>query len=106
MTLILQTPKKPNSYILTCKDTNLRDFILNQINKQSYFRTSVLRKHYTNENVDITENMIYSISNKIGKIIRELNNLGLVVKYNTSNNTLWKNLYKDNLFDEICKRLR
>ena len=106
MSLNLQTSNRNHSYVLNNKNKALGSFILNEINKHTYFKTHTLRKQYIenlkrHEITDITQ----SVSVRIGRFVNGLEKLDLVIKYDDKNiKTTWKNLYKNSLFDELEKR--
>ena len=100
--------KPTNSYILTNRDSKLTIYILNEINKYTYFRTATLRNNYISNSLKnkYTQGEIRrSVSNRIGRIVRELNDLKIIVKYSGSNQSVWKNLYKDDLYNILDKKM-
>lgn len=104
--------KPINSYILTNQDSKLTKLVLDEINKCTYFRTPTLRKKYLLNNSlkdnhnDMQGEIKRSVSNRIGRIVRELNDLKIIVKYSRSVRSAWKNLYKDNLYDILDKKMK
>ena len=106
----LSNNEPTTSYILTNKNSKLTKFVLNEINKYTYFRTATLSNNYVNEILktkytDTREEIRRSTSNRIGRIIRELNDLKIIVKYTKSTRSVWKNLYKGNLYKILDKRM-
>ena len=98
------------SYILNNKNSELTKYILDEINKYTYFRTSTLRNNYLSTSLkdkysNVQEKIRRSVSNRIGRIVRELNNLNIIVKYSESIRTVWKNLYKDNLYNILDEKM-
>ncbi len=112
--LILKKPKlvkkdneKTSSYILNNKNTELVKYILDEINKCTYFRTTTLSKHYINkflkgEHAEIEGKIKRSTANKVGRIVKELRKLGIVTTYSSST---WKNLHKDQLHSVLNKKM-
>ena len=102
--------KPTTSYILTNKDSKLTKYVLDEINKYTYFRTDTLRNNYLSNSLkdkysDVQEKIRRSVSNRIGRIVRELNDLKIIVKYSGSNKSVWKNLYKDDLYNILDKKM-
>ena len=80
-----------SSYISHCNDKHLLTFILNQINKQTYFKARSLSRYYIIkilEHKHTPERIIRGISIKVGKIIADLNRLCLIEKSNNTNRLL------------------
>lgn len=95
------------SYIVNCKDKELLAFVLNQINKLTYFRTRSLSRYYISKKYEkFNECLIKGVPIRTGRIIGELNRLGLIEKYSDTYRPLWKNLYKNTLFVELNKKLK
>ena len=94
--------KPTNSYILTNRNSKLTKFVLDKISECTYFRTTTLRKSYNDMHGEIKQ----SVSNRIGRIVRELNDLEIIVKHSESIRSAWKNLYKDNLYDILDKKIK
>lgn len=100
-----------SSYILTNYNTDITKFTLDEINKCTYFRTATLSnriigkilnvKHLT----EVEDEVRRSISNKIGRITKELVKLGIVIKHTESVRSVWKNLYKGNLYTILDKKM-
>lgn len=110
--LKLTKEKKPSyyakSYILTNRNPKLIKYILDEIDKCTYFNVSTLSKHYVRESLmikygDIEGEARRSTSNRIGRIVGELNRLGIVVRYGGTGKGTWKNLYKNNLHTTFNK---
>jgi len=102
--------KPTSSYILTNKDSKLIKFVLDEINKCTYFRTPTISKIYVNKilkirYVDIKEDVRRSTSVKIGWIVRELDKLGIITRHTGTVRSVWKNLYKGNLYDALDKKM-
>ena len=106
-------PKKPlrekPSFILKNRNKDLVKYMLDEINKCTYFRTIVLSKRYINDlksrHIRIQGNITNSVSVRIGIITKELYDLGLIVKHNEAARPLWMNLYKGNLHTILDKRM-
>jgi len=94
------------SYILDNQKSKLVLFILDEINKCTYFRIPSLNKYYVNtslKDINITEKLRRSISSRIGRITTELIRLEIIMKFNKST---FKNLYKGNLFKALDKKMK
>ena len=110
---IVLKPKKPlrekPSFILKNRNKDLVKYMLDEINKCTYFRTIVLSKRYVNvlklRHIDIQQNIRNSISVRIGKLTNELCDLGLIAKHNEATRPLWRNLYKGNLHTVLNERM-
>jgi len=89
------------------KNKDLRAFILNEINGKTFFRTKILSKMYVNNVLGVRQTdttfqgFLASTSIKIGHITKELQKLGLIIDYSKSTRHVWKNLFKDNLIEEL-----
>lgn len=89
------------------QNNELKDFILKEINNSTFFRTKALSKMYVNKVLGIDYNditfqkFLASTSIKIGHITKELEKLGLIIDYSKSTRHVWKNLFKDNLIEEL-----
>lgn len=99
-----------SSYILTNRDSDITKFALDEINKCTYFRTASLSKRVTGRILNTKRpktkvEVNRSISNKIGRIVKELVKLGIVVKHTESVRSAWENLYKGNLHDILDKKM-
>lgn len=99
-----------SSYILTNRDSKLTKFTLDEIDKCTYFRTASLSNHIVGKILNIKytkieEEVRRSASNKIGRIVKELVRLGIVVKHTESVRSVWKNLYKGNLHTTLDKKM-
>ena len=99
-----------SSYILNNQNSNITKIILDEINKCTYFRTSSLSNRVTGKILNVKhlktgEKTKRSISTKIGRIVKELVNLGIVIKHTESVRNVWKNLYKGNLHIILDKRM-
>ena len=102
--------KPTTSYILTNKYSELTKYTLEEINKYTYFRTATLRNNYLNTSLknkynDVQGKLRRSVSNRIGRIVRELSDLKIIVKYTKSENSVWKNLYKDDLYNILDEKM-
>lgn len=102
--------KPTTSYILTNKDSKLTKYVLDKINKYTYFKTATIRNNYLSNSLkdkynDIQEKIRRSVSNRIGRIVRELNELKIIVKYSGSVRSVWKNLYKDDLYNILDEKM-
>ena len=98
------------SYILTNQNSKLIKFILDEINNCTYFNTATLSKQYTHKILkvrfsDIDGELRRSASNRIGRIIRELIELKIIVKHTGSVRSVWKNLYKGKLYAILDERM-
>ena len=105
-----KTFENTNSYILTNIKLNLTKLVLDEINKCTYFRTASLSNHIVGKILNIKyakieEEYRRSASNKIGRIIKELNKLGIVIKHTGSVRSVWKNLYKGNLYAILDEKM-
>jgi len=91
-------------------NNELRNFILNEINGKTFFRTKTLSKLYIDKilgvkNTDIRfQSLLNSTSIKIGYLTKELEKLGLIIDYSKSSRNVWKNLYKGSILEEIKKK--
>lgn len=89
------------------QNNELRKFILSEVNKRTFFRTKSLSKLYINKVLgvrytDITfQSLLNSTSIKIGYITKKLEKLGLIIDYSTSSRHVWRNLYKNQLFEVL-----
>ena len=101
-----------NSYILTNKYPSLTEYILNEVNRCTYFNIHVLSKQYVKKILNIryddeVEKALRSTSNRIGRIVSELSKLGIVVKHTGTSRGAWRNLYKNELhatFNKIMEQ--
>lgn len=87
------------SYILDPLYREIVEFVLSEINNQSYFRVNTIAKWYMfNElhlpRYKICGALLYSISNKISRIVKELVNLKVVIK---DGKTRYRNLNRGNI---------
>lgn len=98
------------SYILNNWDSNLTKFVLDEINKCTYFRTTIISKSYINKilkikNNRIKESLFRSTSNRTGRIVAELNRLGIITKYSNTTRGVWRNLHKGNLRTDLDEKM-
>ena len=109
--IVKKERKKPTkildktSYILNNQNSKLTKFILDDINKCTYFRTTTLSKRYINISLKIKNiegTLKRSVSNKVGRIISELNNLNIIIAFSKST---WKNLHKDQLYSVLEEKM-
>lgn len=99
-----------DSYILANQDSELIKFILNEIHKCTYFKASTMSTRFCKEilNIkytDIEESMRRSVSSRIGRIVRELRDLKLIVRHVNSTRGVWKNLYKDTFLSVLNEKM-
>ena len=99
-----------SSYILADKNRKLVTFILDEINKCTYFNVPSISKQYIFEILgikykDIERTLQRSMSIRVGHITKELLKLGIIVRHRESKRSVWRNLYKDNLHEVLNKKM-
>jgi len=85
------------SYITKYWNEGLTQFILDYINKHSFINIRSVRKNYS-PSIRYKPNMKMAISIKIGKIIKELHELGIISNWNTKS---YKINYKGLVFEKL-----
>jgi len=88
------------SYILDNRKEKLVLYILKEINNRTYFRCASLRKQFINQ-FRINSDLSQSISRRIGRIMKELIELGVLEREKGR----YKNLFKGMLFETMNKRM-
>lgn len=99
-----------SSYILNNHNSDITKFTLDEINHCTYFRTASLSKRVigrilNNKHPKTKVEANRSVSNRIGRIVKELVKLGIVVKHTESVRSAWENLYKGNLHATLDKKM-
>lgn len=107
---IEKTLDNTHSFILTNNNPIFINFILDEINKCVYFRTPSISKLYITKVLgikykDIEGKLSRGTSNKVGRIVAELVRLEIVVKHRDSKRSVWRNLYQNDLYDTLNKKM-
>ncbi len=104
---LLEEKKRGDSYILNNKDSKLVQWVLRNVNRHTFFRIPSLRRSYNdtlkkNNYTEMELKSNQSVSGRIGKVIGELRNLGIIILYSSST---YKNLYKGQLYDILNEKI-
>lgn len=97
---------KNKSYILDPAYRKITEFTLSEINNKTYFKVKSITKWYMFNELGLpryknTGALLYTISAKVSRILKELVNLKVIEK----DGTRYRNLYKGNIRNAVDEQI-